>query len=108
MVLLNRLLLSKISLLLLIGGDVRLICYLFCVYMVCRCAPIPSDRLFCRATFQYTHFSSAVFTQLSRIVENIGAMIDSTEIQEGCKLFLAFYKCTADYAPCNATSKKIL
>ncbi|XP_065911887.1 tyrosine-protein kinase Mer-like isoform X2 [Dysidea avara] len=72
-----------------------------------ECSPLPINQVFCRKTFQYTHFSATVVTQLGKITEPIGAIIDNEGIPRNCRPFLAFYQCYADYTPCNATSMKI-
>ena len=37
----------------------------------CRCSPIPADGLFCRLTFEYTHYSSALAAQLRGTLEQV-------------------------------------
>ena len=74
----------------------------------CRCSPIPADGLFCRLTFEYTHYSSALAAQLRGTLEQVTLLSLNASIQqENCAEFFAYYQCIGSYTPCDATSMKI-
>ena len=70
---------------------------------MCRCLPIPSTDVFCRATFRYTHFSPHLNVHVKRISE----LFTNASLMQDCTDFIAFYQCLGSYTPCNPTTLKI-
>ena len=87
------------------------LCYVIFLFSPCalmnRCTPIPSDDVFCRTTFRYSHFSLPVTDQLSMPITQVSSLSSNVSLSEECIRFFAFYQCIGTYTPCNATSMKI-
>lgn len=78
-----------------------------CVIFTYRCSPIPANGLFCRVTFEYTHFSSAASSQLRTTLEQVTLLSSNASIAQDCVDFFAYYQCIGSYTPCDAASMKI-
>ena len=72
-----------------------------------RCIPVPDTDVFCRTTFRYSHYSTAIAAQIRMHIARVSFLSSNTSTPQECTDFFGFYQCIGTLTPCNKTSMKI-
>ena len=63
--------------------------------------------LHCEESLGFSHVSVPVVNPFTSYVERVRALVNIAGFKEECQGFLTYYRCAAQFTPCNETSMKI-
>lgn len=83
------------------------ICIYYLLVLLYRCSPLPSNDVFCRTTFKFSHYSLAITSRINTFMSQISMLSSNVNITLDCISLFGFYQCLGSFSPCNAATMKL-